>query len=255
MAASPLRHVHRINILGSNVFLLETDTLLFCIDAGYPGQHRKVLKKIREIGKPLRLILLTHGHFDHYGSAAEIKRQTGAMIAIHSNDADNLKFGRTPIDLAKGPGLLGKILLPLGELILQPDTISADIHLSDGDALDHYGLRATVVHTPGHTNGSCCFIIEDSIAFAGDLLVSTLCSVDKQIYFAQSWTEIDKSLCTLCSRQFNFAYIGHTGKTVSREFIFDLCSRISCSDAINIPAGSGTSSKTSPDRRNPSDEQ
>jgi hydroxyacylglutathione hydrolase len=226
MSVSPLQHVHRIDIFGSNVFLLETDSLLFCIDAGYPGQPGKVLKKIQETGKPLKLILLTHGHFDHYGSAAEIRRQTGAMIAIHKNDADNLRFGRTPIDSVKGRGYLGRIFLPLGELVLRPDTVSADILLSDGDSLDDYGLRATVVHTSGHTHGSCCFIVEDSIVFAGDLLVSTPRSVDKQIYFAQSWRAIDKSLCTLCNRQFKLVYIGHTGKTVSREFVLDLCRKI-----------------------------
>ena len=70
------------------VYLIETGSSLFLVDAGSPGEEKKILRHIKKYGeKKLRLIFITHGHFDHYGSAAALQRLTGALIAIHKDDA------------------------------------------------------------------------------------------------------------------------------------------------------------------------
>ncbi|MBN2037628.1 MAG: hypothetical protein JW768_12880, partial [Chitinispirillaceae bacterium] len=60
---------------------------------------------------------------------------------------------------------------PVSPLLAIKPTI-ADILFENGDSLDHLGLRATVVHTPGHSDGHCCLMVQDSLAFTGDLLLT-----------------------------------------------------------------------------------
>lgn len=214
--ASALRKIHRIDTFGSNVFLLETDSSLFMIDAGYPGYTDKILKKINELHKKLKLIIITHGHFDHYGCAAAVNRATGAPIAIHEFDAENMCKGTTPLDSVNFIGFFGRLILPLAEKIFPVDTMCPDILLRDGDSLDSYGLDARSVLTPGHTKGSVCIIVEDSVVFAGDLLINAPV-FGRQTIFANSWGEIDFSLHRLCREKFSLVYIGHTGKTCGRK--------------------------------------
>jgi len=64
-------------------------------------------------------------------------------------------------------------LLPLAELCLRPEPVKPDLLLEDGDDLGDYGLQARVIHTPGHTLGSSCLIVEERIGFVGDLLSTT----------------------------------------------------------------------------------
>jgi hydroxyacylglutathione hydrolase len=212
-----LLDVHRVGIFGSNCFILETDSLLFLIDAGYPGREGKILDKIEKLHKKLKLIVLTHGHFDHYGCAAAIKRATGAEIGIHEYDAENLCRGETPIDSVSFWGFFGKVLLlPLAETVFTPEAVCPDIKFRDEDSLDGYGLRATIIHTPGHTRGSCTVIVEDSIAFVGDLLTNSP-FLRKQGYYANSWARIDSSLVRLAGYKFDIVYIGHYGQVTNKK--------------------------------------
>ena len=69
------------------------------IDTGIPGFGEKILAKMEEHGiKPadVSLILITHGHHDHYGSVAFLREKTGAPVAIHKEDAGSLRTGINP---------------------------------------------------------------------------------------------------------------------------------------------------------------
>lgn len=214
LRAVTLTTVHRIPVFGSNCFILETDSSLMMIDAGYPGGEKKILPVVRKLEKPLRLIVLTHGHFDHYGSAVAVREQTGACIAVHYLDSAAVCRGTTPIDSVKGFGVVGKMLLPLAEHLFKPPAVCPDITLHDGDSLDRYGVRADVIHTPGHTIGSISILVQDSIVFVGDLLtVAPLFGTQK--LFAQSWNAIDVSVEKLLRYRFEKVYIGHTGRGIA----------------------------------------
>ena len=101
----------------------------------------------------VELILLTHCHFDHIASAEKIRQATGAKILIHQEDAQGLQ--RPDINLS---GLWGESL-----------SFTADQLLKDGDKVPLGNHYIQVLHTPGHTKGSCCFLCEDSM-FSGDML-------------------------------------------------------------------------------------
>ena len=94
--------IHGLDCGFSRVYIVETDSGCLLIDAGFPGEEKKVLDKLKELGRTdLKLIYITHAHFDHYGSAAALRRHTGAPIAVHAKDSAALAEGKTSIPKVK----------------------------------------------------------------------------------------------------------------------------------------------------------
>jgi glyoxylase-like metal-dependent hydrolase (beta-lactamase superfamily II) len=90
--------------------------------------------------------------------------------------------------------------------------------LSDGDSLQDYGLDATVMHTPGHTAGSCCLVVADSLLFCGDLL-SSKGGASKQRHYAQSWQQIDASVNKVKALAPAFSFPGHGAQPLSTQIL------------------------------------
>lgn len=103
------------------------------------------------------IILLTHGHLDHIGGVSTAQRLTGAPIAIHGEDA---------------PMLTNPVLNGSAYYGMQVEAPKPDRLLKDGDEVQVGTLRLTVIHTPGHTLGGCCFFYEGEggYLFSGDTL-------------------------------------------------------------------------------------
>ena len=194
----------------SAAYLIESERGLTLVDAGWPRYQRRVLKKMQALGRDdLTLIFITHAHLDHYGSAASLRRLTGAPVAIHRADAEAIAQGETPVGSVRGwSGRLMWQLLRLGEPLLRLEPTPADIVLEDGDSLDTYGLDAEVLHTPGHTPGSACLIVERRVAFVGDLL-STSGRPRVQHSYAHDWSLISTSLARLKALEPEWVYAGH----------------------------------------------
>jgi len=104
--------------------------------------------------KPIGLILLTHGHFDHSLSASKIKMATGAEIWIHELDAAYLEWN------------VNKAKLEFG--IDYPPT-KADHTFVDGEIIKLGNEEIKVIHTPGHTPGGVCFFFDNAL-IAGDTI-------------------------------------------------------------------------------------
>jgi len=201
----------------STAYLVENDNGLVLIDAGLPHYEQRVLRRMRALGRDdLRLVFITHAHLDHYGSAAALRRLTGAPIAIHRADGDAMARGETPVNSVRGQGWLLWTLKLLLEPYIRPEATSPDLLLDDGDDLRSYGLDAVVLHTPGHTPGSSCLIVEERIAFAGDLL-STSGWPRVQNCFAIDWSLIPDSLARLQSLRPEWVYAGHGRRSLSGE--------------------------------------
>lgn len=117
-------------------------------------------------GRSVVCIALTHGHLDHTACIPSLREALGPVpVAVHAADARYLG--------ARGEETNLRVFMDIGARSYFDRYWSplpeADILLADGDALP--GTRIRVLHTPGHTAGSCCFYIEDDSALlAGDTL-------------------------------------------------------------------------------------
>jgi glyoxylase-like metal-dependent hydrolase (beta-lactamase superfamily II) len=141
-------------LFGENCYLVRrkdtTETLL--IDPGL--QYRQVLEHVEREGLTVKQILITHAHVDHIAGVPAIATASSAPISMHADDEALLdweNFGRYPF--------------------LPPDFAPFVIgnRLEDGQVLKFNDLEVRVLHTPGHTEGSVCFVFGLD-CFSGDTL-------------------------------------------------------------------------------------
>ena len=123
------------------------------------AQGDYIYEKMKEHGFEIEVILLTHGHFDHIGAVDALYKHSAPAdrpkIVIHELDAPMLS---DPV-LNAGAGLVGyEITAPQATDLVR-----------EGDELTLAGLKIQVLHTPGHTPGSVCYLIEGEL-FTGDTL-------------------------------------------------------------------------------------
>jgi glyoxylase-like metal-dependent hydrolase (beta-lactamase superfamily II) len=122
------------------------------VDPGDEGE--KIIEDIKEADIALKYIINTHGHFDHIGANKLVKEATGAILAIHKEDACLLK------DAQSNALLFGLTVDPSPE---------PDLFLEDGSNLHLAGESLQVIHTPGHTRGGICINFKN-ILIVGDTL-------------------------------------------------------------------------------------
>jgi hydroxyacylglutathione hydrolase len=145
------------------------------VDAGLPGSEHKIRSALRQHGldfQDIKLIVITHAHVDHAGSAARLRALSAAPVVAHAGDLDYY-LQKKPMRFC-ATGWFGHVFLRMG-LILQPYTAFTPDHLlHDGEVLDlrPYGLDGCVRHTPGHTAGSVSVQMASGDVMVGDLLAS-----------------------------------------------------------------------------------
>lgn len=138
--------------LGTNCYLIIDGDTTGIVDPG--GAAEDIIRVIHEDALIPTKILLTHGHFDHTGAAAHLKKYFGIPICIHRLDADMLQSAK--MSLAENFGF------PFTPC--EPDCL-----LDEGDVITIGKERFTVLHTPGHTAGSVCFLCGNTL-ISGDTL-------------------------------------------------------------------------------------
>lgn len=124
------------------------------IDPG--AEIQKIMGLIQSHGLTVKQIVITHGHIDHVAGAMQLKQLTGAPILMNKNDDQQLK-------------LLDIQATWIG--VAAPDEVKIDQSMASGDIVKVGSLEATVMHTPGHTEGSCCLhFANEKKLIAGDTL-------------------------------------------------------------------------------------
>jgi glyoxylase-like metal-dependent hydrolase (beta-lactamase superfamily II) len=158
-----------------NNFLLKTDDGLLMIDAGWPNKTETIFAAVRESGhKPadIRHLVLTHGHIDHAGSAAEVRRRTGARTYAHAIDAELMNKGEAERPgTSVTPGFIPAIayLLFIKYAGRTYESFPVDQELKDGEVLP-VADDVEVIHSPGHCAGHVVLLLrQDGVLVAGDI--------------------------------------------------------------------------------------
>lgn len=155
-----------------NCYLIETGSGFVLIDTGSSNQRARLARELEKAGcgpGDLRLILLTHGDFDHTGNAAYLHELFGAKLAIHAGDAPALERGDMFLNRIKSNFLIRK-LAPVLFGFGKAERCTPDILVGEGTDLSAYGFEARVLHLPGHSKGSIGVLAADGSLFCGDLL-------------------------------------------------------------------------------------
>lgn len=139
--------------LAENCYVLADETTgdAAVIDPGF--ENDRLMAALKDLN--VRLILLTHGHFDHIGGAERLRDVTGAPIASFETEAA----------LAANPKINGSLMM-----LRRPIACTVDRLLQDGETFTVGTVPVTVLHTPGHTAGCCCYITPEAV-FTGDTLM------------------------------------------------------------------------------------
>ena len=152
-----------IGPIATNVHIVadERSREAIAIDTAIPSLAW-ISDELNERGWTLKLIVSTHGHWDHIGDNAAVAEHTGAQIAVHAADRERLV---TPT--------------PLWAPFDIPPSVPA-VELAEGGIIQFGAVRLQVLHTPGHTEGSVCLLDGDNgLLFSGDTL------------FAGGWGRVD----------------------------------------------------------------
>ena len=144
-----------LGAIGTNVYFLinkETkETLL--VDPADNAPY--LLEQIKMRGYDMKAILLTHGHFDHIYAVNDLKKSLDVPVYAYADEA----------------ALMGDSWMNRSKAWAEAMIVKPDILLHDGDELDLAGFHIRVIHTPGHTAGSCCYYFEaEKVLIAGDTL-------------------------------------------------------------------------------------
>jgi glyoxylase-like metal-dependent hydrolase (beta-lactamase superfamily II) len=164
------------------------------LDTGFPWDLARIRRVMDEAGvgpRAVRAILLTHGHLDHSGGAAELKAWTGAPVYAHPLDRAHVD-GVYPY---RGFSRFAGALETVGRAVTRYRPVKIDVELRDGDELPFWGgLR--VVHLPGHTVGHCGFYsARHRLLFSGDLWVRFMMrTMMSPRIFSDDWRQVPASM-------------------------------------------------------------
>ena len=159
----------------SNAYLVANKGHVILIDAGMKKKEQKTidtLQRMKISPRDIKLIILTHVHYDHCGSLRALKDITRARILVHEAEAACLTQGYCEVPqgtmwFSKALSFIGRTL---AKKLVEYDPVAPDITISERFDLQAYGIEGYILPTPGHTTGSISVIIEEKHAIVGDTL-------------------------------------------------------------------------------------
>jgi hydroxyacylglutathione hydrolase len=214
--------IHTLVLRMSNAYLIEIDHRALLIDTGMPGETRSIMNQVEKLNiNELSWIFLTHAHYDHVGSATEIRHLTGAKTLIQECDVGALIKGKTELGDVRGRGRLSAWVLPIVEALLPVEPLEPDAVFADSYMIPDMNIKIQAFHTPGHTLGSSSLLVDDRLLFVGDL-VSTNGKPHTQRYYAQDWAALEQSIMFIQGLKPTLTYPGHGRQALNLEGLLSL---------------------------------
>ena len=131
----------------------ENENKIIVVDPADRGEY--LYNAFKEAGLEVAAILLTHAHFDHIWGCNKLRELSGVQVFAWEEEKDLCESSK----------------LNVSEDVGRPYTVTVDWYLKDGEKVSIEGMEFTVIGTPGHTKGSCCYYFEkDGILISGDTL-------------------------------------------------------------------------------------
>jgi glyoxylase-like metal-dependent hydrolase (beta-lactamase superfamily II) len=203
-----------------NAYLLRTADGLVLIDAGWPKKMDAIFQAVHDAGHDpngIRHLVLTHGHIDHAGSAADVIQRTGARSYAHAADLDLINNGRaehhgTTVTPGVVPNLIYLALIKPGGTTYKPFAI--DQTLEDGQSLP-MAPDVAVIHSPGHCAGHVALLLRNE----GLLIAGDVCSNVMGLGYSvlnEDRALARKSILRLTEYPFERAVFGH-GKPLDKR--------------------------------------
>jgi len=166
-----------VGMVQTNCYVVINDETKECfiIDPGASGMQ--LAEKIKEDNLKPVAVLLTHGHFDHAGAAKALAEEFDIKIYAHEAEKDTLKAPQKNVSW----------------MVNCKESYAADVFLKDEEIINIADFEIKVLHTPGHTEGGCCYYIaEEAVIFTGDTLFAQ--SVGRTDFPGGSMSQIVRSI-------------------------------------------------------------
>tara|TARA_R110000823_G_C15879915_1_gene494955 strand:+ start:569 stop:1312 length:744 start_codon:yes stop_codon:yes gene_type:complete len=213
-----------------NCFLIKGPKKHILVDTGIPNSQTKIIKQLKKYGiniEDIGLIIITHSHIDHFGSAFELKQILKVPILAHKLDIESYISGKADISTMK----LNK---PYWWLFKQAvknqktEPFKPDIIIEGNNEynLKKWGINGKIIHTPGHTPGSLSVILENGEVIIMDMMASGILLGGVMFYnrikhppFHNNLTVLKKSFGKVLLEKGTKYYLGHGGPIGRAELI------------------------------------
>ncbi len=196
-----------------NCYIVSQGKNAILVDTASGESYEEVLKECSRYD--MRLIVLTHVHFDHAENAARLSEHFGIPVAFHAAD-ENLfeSFDNQPM---KSYGIVGKVVLSASLKVLRNTVVQRPanvINIKEGDDLSEYGINARIIELPGHTAGSIGVDVEGTDLIVGDALDNWIIPATGHLY--SNLNDLKASAEKIRSLGPRKIYYGHGKPTESR---------------------------------------
>jgi hydroxyacylglutathione hydrolase len=203
-----------------NAFLVKVNEGFVLIDTGLSMHWEKLENELISAGclpDKLKLVIITHGDFDHTGNCAKLQEKYKCKIAMHKDDSLMAENG---IFLKRKVRTLSARIFTLIRIFFRRkftfDKFKPDIYLAEGQTMNEYGFNATIIHIPGHTKGSIGILTDDGNLFAGDTFTNN--KKPDIANYIENEGELETSISRLKNMNIRTVYPGH-GKPFEMEQI------------------------------------
>ncbi|WP_167355921.1 MBL fold metallo-hydrolase [Paenibacillus oryzisoli] len=195
-----------------NAYIIEAEDGLILIDTGTPGSAPAIVEGIQAIGhspSDLKTILLTHGHPDHVGGTAALKREVPHVkIYISEVDAPIVEKGQPQRPLTATPGFMNKLLFRLFIRETPIETFPIDGYLKANDTLS-FAAGLQTIPAPGHSAGQFALLLpkQGGVMFAADAAANMM-GLGWSIGH-ENFPQAKQDLIRLGKAEFDVACFGH----------------------------------------------
>lgn len=210
---SSMSEIHRIKCGNGNCYIVENGVDGILVDTAKKEFAKRVMEACRQYH--VKLIVLTHAHFDHAENAAQISNALGIPIGMSEKDCNLIQSNANQGLSAET--FLGKIVLSFSLKDFSVRTLEEfkpDLFLKDGDSLSGYGVNASIVALPGHTDGSIGIDVENKGLIVGDALMNMFYPTVSMLFHDKS--EMLDSARKISGLGNRTIYFGH-GKPMSNK--------------------------------------